>query len=160
MRVAAPACILCVCLEPQPARHEPVCAGVAHAVNAGVGSATHAAAANDALPFLLQKIPRRGSTGGRDKNKSIKPATKEPDCRPEAGGSPHPSPPPSPTSSPLSCSDLEEASNPKVTPRRKVHILGPETAGRRLGAEGCEGSPVVDLPRAWRSVRLSVCLSV
>lgn len=61
--------------------------------------------------------------------------------------------------SPFSCCDLEEASNPKVTPRRSVHILG-SADGRRLGVKVCEGSPVVNLPRAWRSVCLSVCLSV
>lgn len=38
--------------------------------------------------------------------------------------------------SPFSSSDLEEASNPKVTPRRSVHILGPADGWAKAGSQG------------------------
>lgn len=66
--------------------------------------------------------------------------------------------------SPFSSSDLEEASNPKVTPRRSVHILGPAAAGWRLEAGESRRGRVLLLSTCLecgaRSVCLSVCLSV
>lgn len=64
--------------------------------------------------------------------------------------------------SPFSSSDLEEASNPKVTPRRNVHILGPAAAGWRLERLGSQGVGEFSCRQPASSVALGpcVCLSV
>lgn len=158
--------LLCVCQEPQTARRKAVCAGATHTF---MPAFTHPRTRQQKRLFqyysVLTENLSKAQQEGRKNSPSDHPTGKkaarhsaiyerEDAERKACAGCSH-SPP-----SPFSSSDLEEASSPKVTPRRSVHILGLAMAAWRLRVKVCEISPVVNLPRVWRSVCVCVCLSV